>query len=179
MLSQINMIEEKNKTKTKNYQRTPESEEYKLEQRLVEIKRVTRVTSGGKQLSFRACMVVGDRKGKVGMGVAKGADVAIAIQKAINQAKKQMIQVPTINGTIAHEIEKKFKAARVLLKPARRGRGIIAGGSVRVVLELAGVDNVTSKILGSNNKINNIKAVMLALQDFKKVKKDITPKNET
>ena len=108
-----------------------------LEQRVVEIRRVTRVTAGGKQLSFRACVVIGDKKGKVGMGVAKGADVAIAIEKAVRKAKKNLVEVPLIKGTIPHQITEKFKASKVLLKPAPKGKGIIAGGPVRVVLELS------------------------------------------
>ncbi len=138
-----------------------------LEQRVVEIRRVTRVTAGGKQLSFRACVVIGDKKGKVGMGVAKGADVAIAIEKAVRKAKKNLVEVPLIKGTIPHQITEKFKASKVLLKPAPKGKGIIAGGPVRVVLELAGFEDVVSKMLGSNNKINNIIATINALKKMK------------
>ena len=143
-----------------------EAERDEIEQKLVEIKRVTRVTAGGKKLSFRACMVVGDKNGRVGIGTAKGKDVAIAIGKAVNKAKKNMISVPIVNETIPHEIEEKFKAAKILLKPARRGRGVIAGGPIRLVLELAGVQNIVSKMLGSHNKMNNIKATINALKKF-------------
>jgi len=129
--------------------------------------------AGGKRMSFRACVVIGDRKGKVGMGLRKGADVAIAINKAITAAKKQMIDVHTINDTIPERVVVKFKAAQVLLKPASKGTGVIAGGAVRSVLELAGVKNVVSKMLGSKNKINNVLATLKgleALRDEKQLK---------
>jgi small subunit ribosomal protein S5 len=142
-------------------------EETEFEQQLVDLARVTRVVAGGKRLRFRACMVVGNRKGKVGEGVAKGLDVAAAIEKAVKKAKKNLITVPIINETIPHEVLEKYGAALVLLKPARPGRGIIAGGPVRVVLELAGIPNVTSKILGSKNKINNVRATINALRKLK------------
>jgi small subunit ribosomal protein S5 len=112
-------------------------------------------------------MVVGDRKGRVGEGVAKGRGVAEAIDKAVRIAKKNMITVSIVNETILHEIQEKYGASLVLLKPARAGRGIIAGGSIRVVLELAGIPNVTSKMLGSKNKINNVRATINALRKLK------------
>lgn len=140
-----------------------------FEQKLVEIKRVTRVTGGGKQLSFRAAMVVGDKKGRVGVAAAKGKDVSSAIGKAVNKAKKELIKVQIINGTIAHGVDYKFKAAKIMLKPAKQGRGVIAGGAVRMVLELAGVENIVSKIRGSNSKLNNIKATVRALDSLMKV----------
>jgi len=101
--------------------------------------------------------------------MAKGKDVTIAVTKAVNIAKKNVIAVPIVNGTIPHEIFQKFGAAKVLFKPARKGRGIIAGGAVRVVLELSGIKNVTSKILGTNNKVNNVKCTIEALGNLKKV----------
>jgi len=135
-----------------------------LEQKLVDLARVTRVTKGGKRLSFRACVVIGDSKGQVGYGVAKGADVAIAITKAVSQAKKRMLKPKIINGTLPHEIKQKFKAARVVIRPGKQGRGVIAGGVVRTVLELAGYKDAVAKIIGSNNKINNVKATYNALK---------------
>lgn len=143
--------------------------EEEFEQRLVELKRVTRVVAGGKRLRFRACVVIGNKKGKVGYGLAKGNDVTLALEKATRLAKKNLIEVPIVNGTIPHEIEVKFKAAKVFLRPAQKGRGIKAGGVVRVILELAGVENATGKILGSKNKVNNVKAMFIALKSFKKI----------
>lgn len=138
-----------------------------FEQKILELSRVTRVTKGGKRMSFRSCLVIGDRKGRVGFGVAKGADVAISIEKAFRQAKKNMIDVPMTEGTIAHPIRAKFGAASVLIKPAPKGTGLKCGGPARMVLELAGVPNAVSKILGSGNKINNAKATFDALKTLK------------
>ena len=132
-------------------------------QRLVDLARVTRVIKGGKRLSFRACIVIGNNKGSVGMGMAKGTDVSIAIEKAVRQANKNLIKVPIINETIPHWVNVKYGAARVLLRPARKGHGIVAGGAVRTVLSLSGIKNVTGKILGSKSKINNVKATIKAL----------------
>lgn len=139
------------------------------EQRLVDVARVTRVMAGGKRMRFRACVVLGNRKGRVGFGIDKGADVTIAVNKAVNQAKKNMIDISIVNETIPHEICYKLGAAKILLKPARTGKGVIAGGAARIVLEIAGVTNVTSKILGTNNKINIVRATINALSLLKKV----------
>lgn len=138
-----------------------------FEQRVIDLARVTRVMAGGKRLRFRACMVIGDRRGNVGYGVAKGSDVALAIGKAVSQAKKNMVFIPLVNDSLPHQIHMKFKSAHVLLKPAPHGTGIIAGGAVRDVLELAGVPNVVAKILGCNNKITNVKATFKALENLK------------
>ena len=135
-----------------------------FDQRILELARVTRVTQGGKRMRFRACIIIGDRKGRVGYGVAKGADVTASVAKATNQAKKRLVTVPLVKGTIPHAVAQKFAAADIILKPAPQGTGIKAGGAVRVVLELAGVPNAVGKILGSNNKINNAKATMAALK---------------
>jgi len=135
-----------------------------FEQKILELARVTRVTKGGKRMRFRASLVIGDRRGRVGFGVAKGGDVSMAIEKAFRQAKKNMVKVPFVNETIPHEIFRKFAAASVLLKPAPQGTGLKSGGPTRVVLELAGVPNAVSKIMGSKNKINNAKATFLALR---------------
>ena len=124
--------------------------------------------AGGKRLSFRACVVIGDRKGRVGLGVAKAKDVPMAVQKAVKQAEKSLIKVGLREGTITHEVKAKFGSARILLKPAPVGTGIISGGAVRIVLELAGIENIVSKIFGTNNKINNIKATLQALSSLKK-----------
>ncbi|MFH1837975.1 MAG: 30S ribosomal protein S5 [Candidatus Kuenenbacteria bacterium] len=139
-------------------------EEKEFEQKIVDLARVTRVTKGGKQLNFRACVAIGDLKGRCGIGLAKGIDVAIAVEKAVAVAKKKIITVPiTEEESIPYEIKEKFGAARILLRPAKKGTGLKAGSAVRIVLELVGIKNITSKILGSNNKINNAKATINAL----------------
>lgn len=139
-----------------------------FEQKMIDIARVTRVMAGGKRMRFRACVAIGNKKGKVAIGLAKGADVTTAAAKAVNEAKKNLIDVPIVNETIPHEIRQKSGAAKILLKPAKRGRGIIAGGAVRVLLELSGIKNVTSKILGTGNKVNNVKCTIEALKNLKK-----------
>lgn len=144
-------------------------EQDEFDSRMIDLARVTRVMAGGKRMRFRACMVVGDRKGRIGWGVAKGADVSMAIQKATAQAKKNLMTVSIIEGTIPHEVNVKFKAARLLLKPAKSGKGLIAGGVVRTVLELAGIKNIISKMLGSKNKVNNVAAVFKALGSLRRV----------
>ncbi len=146
----------------------PPKEKPEFDQFIVDLARVTRVTKGGKQLSFRACVLIGDRKGRVGYGLQKGKDVQFAVNKAVNNAKKHMITIPLVRDTIPHRVEAKFKAAKIMLKPAPRGSGIIAGSVVRNVLELAGVPNASAKMLGkTNNKIVNVKAVFEALSRFK------------
>lgn len=135
-----------------------------FEQKILELARVTRVTKGGKRMRFRASLVIGDRRGRVGFGVAKGADVSMAIEKAFRQAKKNLVRVPLVKETIPHEVHSKFAAAVVLLKPAPQGTGLKSGGPTRVVLELAGVPNAVSKLLGAKNKINNAKATFMALR---------------
>lgn len=158
--------------KRKNKRRSKfKKEKSEFDQQIVDLARVTRVTKGGKQLTFRACVVIGNRKGKIGYGVKKGKDVQIAVEKAVNQAKKNLITVRIVNDTVPHRIEAKYKAGRVMIKPAPIGSGIIAGSSVRIVLELAGVPNASAKIMGkTNNKITNVKAVFKALESFKPAK---------
>lgn len=152
----------------KKYKSPKTKAQSEFEQRIVDLARVTRVMAGGKRLRFRASVALGDKKGRVGWAVAKGTDVAIAVNKAVNKAKKRIFKVRLVNNTIPHQIEKKFKAARVLLKPAKEGTGIIAGGAVRTILELAGIPNIYGKILGrTNNKINNITATFEALKSLK------------
>lgn len=145
-------------------------EKPEFDQQIVDLARVTRVTKGGKQLSFRATVVIGDRKGRVGFGIDKGKDVQIAVEKAVNQAKKSIIHVPTNGVSIPHRVDAKFKAAKVMIKPAPAGSGIIAGGSVRTVLELAGVPNASAKMISkTTNKVTNVKATFEALSAFKPV----------
>lgn len=139
---------------------------------ILDLARVTRVTKGGKHLSFRALVVIGDRHGKVGFGLAKGADVQIGVDKATRQAKKRIMQIPIVKETIPHTVYSKFKAAKIILMPAPRGSGVIAGGAVRAVLEMAGIPNVSSKIVGkTKNKIALVKATFQALQSFKRMPK--------
>jgi small subunit ribosomal protein S5 len=135
-----------------------------FDQKLVDLARVTRVTKGGKRMNFRATIVLGDKKGNVGFGIGKAGDVSVAITKATKDAKKRMMRVPMKNETIPHVVAAKVCSGKVLLKPAVKGKGIKAGGVMRVVLSLAGVPNVTGKILGSNNKINTLYATFKALK---------------
>jgi small subunit ribosomal protein S5 len=169
-------IERSRAKRASRAERTPD--EY--EQRIVDIARVTRVMAGGKRMRFRACVAIGNKKGKVGVGLDKGADVTIAVTKAVNDAKKKMIDIPIVNDTIPHEIFLKLGAAKILLKPARRGKGVIAGGAARTVLELSGIKNITSKILGTNNNVNVAKGTIAALDSIKKVevKKKPTDKGD-
>ncbi len=138
-----------------------------FEQRILEIARVTRVMAGGKRMNFRACVAIGDRKGSVGIGLGKGADVTMAVNKAVNRAKKEMVKVPVVNETIPHVVRQKLGAAIIVFKPAKKGRGVIAGGVTRAILELAGINNVTSKVLGTNNKINNARCTLAALASLR------------
>lgn len=152
----------------KNRKPRPKREKPEFDQQIIDLARVTRVTKGGKQMSFRACVVIGDRRGRVGYGVAKGKDVQGAVEKAVNQAKKIMIKVPIVNDTVPHRVDNKYKASRVMIKPAPRGAGIIAGSALRVLLELAGVPNASAKIISKgNNKVTNVKAAFEALSSFK------------
>lgn len=140
-----------------------EQEEKQFDERVIHIDRVARVVSGGRRFRFRALVVIGDHKGKVAMGIAKGADVTTAVSKAVETAKKNFHKVVITNETIPHETTAKVGGANILLKPASPGTGLIAGGTVRTVLEVAGVGNVLSKSLGSSNKINVAYATLKAL----------------
>ncbi len=135
-----------------------------LEERVVEIRRTTKVVAGGKNLHFRAIAVVGDKKGKVGIGIGNAREVPESIRKAIAEAKKNMVSVRIARGTIPHEITQKFGSAKVMLKPATPGTGIVASNSVRAVVELAGVQNILTKNLGSNSPVNVVKATFEGLK---------------
>ncbi len=138
-----------------------------FEEIVVQVDRVTRVVKGGRRLRFRALVVVGDRNGRVGAGVAKGLEVQTAVAKATLAAKKNMITVPiTASGSIPHDIQESYGASTVLLRPASEGTSVIAGGAVRPVVDLAGVRNILSKSLGSNNKMNVVMATLKALKNL-------------
>jgi len=138
-------------------------EDKQYQEKVVKIKRVSKKTTGGNYVTFSALVVVGDRKGKVGIGLGRSLEVPPAIQKAISYAKKHMINIPIRNKTIPHEVRVKFKAARILLKPAPEGTGLKVGSVTRVILDLAGIENASGKIIGSRNQIVNTYAIMKAL----------------
>src|SRR3989338_8120774 len=145
-----------------------EREQREFDQKILDLARVTRVTAGGKRMRFRATVVVGDHKGRVGVGTEKGLDVAAAVEKAYPQAKRRVVTVPLKNGTIPHAVSARYGSASVLLKPAPVGTGLKSGGAVRIVLELAGVPNVVSKILNSKNKINIARATMEGIEALRR-----------
>ncbi len=147
-----------------NAPRVEEPKEF--EELVINIDRVARVVKGGRRFRFKALVVVGDRKNKVGVGVAKGADVQSAVAKATNIAKKNLITVPIVNQTLPHDVEVKLSGARVLLKPAAPGTGVIAGGVVRQIIGVTGVRNMLSKSLGSTNKVNIAYATIDALRQL-------------
>jgi small subunit ribosomal protein S5 len=157
--------------------RGPVVEEKKeFDERIVHIDRVARVVKGGRRFRFRALVVVGDHKGKVGIGIAKGADVTAAVTKATEVAKKHMNRISLYKGTLPHDAQGKVGGARILIKPASAGTGLIAGGVVRTILEVTGVHNVLSKSLGSTNKANTAYATIAALQTLEPSKNWVTTK---
>ena len=155
------------KKKVETEEVKPESE---WKEQVVQISRVTKVVKGGKKLSFRAVVIVGNKKGQVGVGCAKAAEVIIAIQKAIADGRKNLITVPIFKTTIPHPITGRSGAGKVMLRPASQGTGIIAGGSVRLVLELAGIENILSKSLGSKSPLNAANATINALKSLRNFK---------
>jgi len=158
---------------------TIDSAELTLNDKLVNVNRVAKVMKGGKRLSFSALVVTGDGNGHVGIGLGKANEVPLAINKASATAKKNLIKVPLARTTIPYEVNVKFGAARVLLKPAAPGTGIIAGGSIRAVLEAAGIKDILTKSLGSANRINVAKATMLALSQLKNPKEALARRKGT
>ena len=155
------MINKKKNSKNKD-------QESKWEERVVQVRRVTKVVKGGKKLSFRAILVVGDEKGQVGVGIGKASDVIGAVKKAVTDAKKNLVSIPlTKFNSIPHPINGISGAAKVIMRPSAQGSGVIAGGSIRTVLELAGVKNILAKQLGSSNPLNNARAAVNALANLK------------
>lgn len=141
-------------------------EKKEFEEEVLQVDRVTRVVKGGRRLSFRVTVIIGNRKGKVGVGIGKANEVTIAIQKGVSQAKKHIIQVPIVKETIPHDVRVKFKATKLIMIPASPGTGIKAGSSTRKIVELAGIKNILSKRLGSGNRINLAKATIKGLEDL-------------
>jgi small subunit ribosomal protein S5 len=139
-------------------------EEKQFDERVVFVNRVARVVKGGRRFRFQALVVIGDHKGKVGIGISKGADVSAAVNKATDVAKKHIVRIPMHNFTLTHEVEGRVGGAKILILPAAPGTGLIAGGVVRTVLEVAGIENALSKSYGSSNRINTAYATLQALQ---------------
>lgn len=145
--------------------------EINWEERVIQVKRVTKVVKGGKKLSFRAVIIVGDEKGKVGVGIGKATDVIGAVKKGVSDAKKNIIFIPlTKDNSIPHQTNGISGAAQVIMRPSAPGSGVIAGGAVRTVLELAGIQNILTKQLGSNNMLNNARATINGLLDLRTFK---------
>lgn len=157
-------------------EKTTKSDEF--ESRVLDISRVERMTAGGRRLRFQAVVVIGDKKSKVGLAVAKANDVSGAIEKASKMARKKLIEIPIVEETIPHQVEAKFGAAKVLLRPQKKGRGLVAGGTIRIICGLGGVKNISAKILGrTSNKLNNAKATIIAFQKLQKTTEE-KPKKE-
>ena len=149
-----------------SYSGTDDSQE-KLFEKLIKVNRVTKVNKGGKKLGFRAFVIVGDQKGTVGLATSKSKEVPMAIKRSIEKAKKNMHKINVVNGTIPHNITGEFKASMVILRPAPEGTGVIAGGSIRILLESLGIENVVAKSIGSNNSLNMAKAALNGLLKLK------------
>lgn len=152
----------------KNFKRPNRVEEKdEFEKKMLQVSRVSKTVKGGRTISFRAVVVVGDKKGKVGLGIGKAKEVPVAVEKATKAAKKNLITVPIVNGTVPYETVGKFSTSQVIIIPAKAGSGIIAGGAARPVFELAGYKDITSKIHGSTTKINVIRATLKALKEMR------------
>ena len=156
-----------------------EKEPSEWQEKVVQIRRVTKVVKGGKKMSFRAIVAVGNQKGQVGVGVGKAAEVIAAIQKAIADAKKSLVTVPMVGSTIPHQIVGKSDASRVLIKPASKGTGVIAGGAVRSVLELAGIHDILSKNLGASSPLNSARATIEGLRGLRSAEEVAAQRGKT
>lgn len=143
----------------------PKSE---FEENVLQVDRVSRTVKGGKRVRFRALVIIGNRNGKIAMGVGKATEVQVAVQKAVTIAKKNILEIPIVNGTIPYPADIHSGAAHIILKPAKPGTSIIAGGTIRVICNLAGIRNLVAKILGTANKINNAQTMMMALEQMAK-----------
>jgi small subunit ribosomal protein S5 len=159
------MIKKEDKNKRGGF-KGKRKEKSEFDQKVIDIARVTRVVKGGKRFSFRTTVVIGDKRGRVGVGIAKGPDMKISTEKAFAQAKKDLVKIDFKGHTIAYPVEQKVGSAKVLLKPASKGRGIVAGGAVRAVIGLVGISDITAKMLGSKNKLSNARATIKALEKF-------------
>ena len=152
----------------RQFNKKPRIEEKdEFDKKLLEVRRVTKVVKGGRTMRFAALVVVGDKNGRVGMGTAKASEVPMAVEKATKAAKKNLINVPIVNGTVPYEAIGKYSTTRVIMIPAKAGSGVIAGGAARAVFELAGYHDITSKIHGSTNKINTVRATLNALKNMR------------
>jgi len=149
--------------------RNTQEQDNQWTEKVVQVRRVTKVVKGGKRLNFRVITIIGDGEGQVGIGVGKSKDVVGAIQKGMTDARKNLIKVPIVNTTIPHPVTVRLGSAKVLVKPAKQGTGVIAGGAVRIVLEAAGIRNATAKCLGSKSPLNNARATVEALRQLQTV----------
>lgn len=145
-------------------------EKKEFEEKIVDVSRVSRTVQGGRRMRFRVLVVIGNKNGKIGFGIGKANEVTLAAQKAVTEAKRNIFEVPIVNETIPHEVYIKYGSAKLILIPASKGTSIIAGGAIRPVIELAGIKNILSKIIGSSNKINNVKATFEALKQLSRPK---------
>jgi small subunit ribosomal protein S5 len=159
-------------------ERRRERQPAEFEEHVLEVARVTRVVKGGRRLRFRATVVIGNKQGKVGLGIGKANEVRSAVDKAVSQARKTMLKVPLVGGTIPHEIDYKFKAARVRLVPASPGTGLIVGGAMRAVLEAAGVKDILGKRFGTRNPVVNAQAAMRALKRLRPIEREAKESKE-
>jgi len=153
------------KTQTHKYKEEKKDE---FDSKLLDLARIAHTRAGGRKMRFRALVIIGNKMGKVGIGLSKGGDVALAIDKATRLSRKNLIEIPITGNTIPHEVSAKVGAARIMLRPQRKGRGLVAGGTVRTICALAGIKDISSKVLGrTGNKINNARATIAALQKLK------------
>ena len=168
MFQQQENSDQKQPFKKKPFKRKrKEREKREYDQKVIDIARVTRVVKGGKRFSFRTVVVIGNKKGKVGVGVSRGKDMKISTEKSYADAQKNMIELSFSGNTIPYEVHGKLGSAKILLKPARKGNGIVAGGAVRTVVSLAGISDISGKMLGSKSKLNNARATIKLLEQFK------------